>query len=58
MTAQAPGKTAYGGQPIPGSQIEGRTGGKLNSFVKKMKEGPLASERSDRRDAGLKVVNE
>jgi hypothetical protein len=55
---QPPVKTAYGGPPVSGSQIEGRSGGKLNSFMKKMKEGPLASERTDGRNGGLKVVNE
>jgi len=37
-----PGKTAYQGPPVSGSQIEGRTGGggKLSNIMKKMKEGP------------------
>jgi hypothetical protein len=55
---QPPAKTAYGGLPVSGSQIEGRSGGKLNSFMKKMKEGAIAPERSDGRTGGLKVVNE
>jgi hypothetical protein len=39
-----PGKTAYQGPPVSGSQIEGggRSGGgsKLSNIMKKMKEGP------------------
>jgi hypothetical protein len=53
--------TAYGGPPVPGSQIEGRSGGKMSNFVKKMKDGALAPapERTDGRTTGpLKVVNE
>jgi hypothetical protein len=38
----APGKTAYQGPPVSGSQLEGRSGGggKLSNIMKKMKEGP------------------
>jgi hypothetical protein len=38
-----PGKTAYQGPPVSGSQIEGGRsggGGKLSNIMKKMKEGP------------------
>lgn len=59
-SAQAYGNSTqiHGGAPAPGTQVEGKSGGKLNSFMKKMKEGPLASERVDGRSGGLKVVNE
>lgn len=38
-------KTPYSGPAVPGSQIEGKGGGKMNNFMKKMKSGPLASDR-------------
>lgn len=42
-----PGKQPYMGPPISGSQLEsgGRGSGKLSGFMKKMKDGPLASNR-------------
>jgi len=41
----APGKMAYQGPPVSGSQIEGRSGGgRLSNIMKKMKEGPSASK--------------
>ncbi|KAF2025444.1 hypothetical protein EK21DRAFT_76404 [Setomelanomma holmii] len=44
-----PNKTAYMGPPISGSQLEGsgggRGGGKLSGLMKKMKDGPMASNR-------------
>lgn len=43
----SPTKTPYLGPPVSGSQIEGRSesGGRLGNIMKKMKEGPLASNR-------------
>ncbi|KAF7571673.1 hypothetical protein PtrCC142_004063 [Pyrenophora tritici-repentis] len=41
----SPGKTAYQGPPVSGSQIEGKSGGgKLSNIMKKMKEGPAAGK--------------
>ncbi|KAH7389694.1 hypothetical protein DE146DRAFT_620147 [Phaeosphaeria sp. MPI-PUGE-AT-0046c] len=39
-----PGKQPYMGPPVSGSQLEsGSRGGKLSGFMKKMKDGPMAS---------------
>jgi hypothetical protein len=48
----------YGSQPATSAQGDARSGGRLNSFMKKMKEGPMASERAGGRNGGLKAVNE
>ncbi|EAT87606.2 hypothetical protein SNOG_05215 [Parastagonospora nodorum SN15] len=42
-----PGKQPYSGPAISGSQLEsgGRGAGKLSGFMKKMKDGPMASNR-------------
>ncbi|KAH8701463.1 hypothetical protein GQ44DRAFT_717535 [Phaeosphaeriaceae sp. PMI808] len=47
--ANSPAQQPYSGSSISGSQIDegyGGGGGKLSGFMKKMKEGPMASNRS------------
>lgn len=59
--SNAPYNQTPSGTSVPGSQIEPEgksTGGKLGGFMKKMKEGPLNSQRMDGRDNRLHVVNE
>ena len=49
-----------GGTGVSGSRIEpeGRSGSRLGGLMKKMKDGPMNSQRMDGRDGNLQVVNE